>query len=227
MGIFSRLTGGGDPAPSSPASNPEPAPAPAPSRAAAAPARAAAPAPASTSGRDRTTIANGSKVVGDVIGNTELYVEGRVEGQIRVDHRVEIGPNGEVRGTISAQSLRIAGKVTGNVTGKEKVEVLATGTLQGDVHSPKLSIGEGGFFKGSVDMSEVVDKSKPKPAEPRAEERLAGKAPEKPAADARPPAEAKDDVKDGVAQPAAIAAGLKTSPPAGGDANANKGRNGK
>ena len=208
MGIFSRLSGGGDSAPTSSASTPEPAPALAPLRAAAP-----APAPMAASGQ-RTTIANGSKIVGDVVGNTELYVEGRVEGTIRVDHRVEIGPNGEVRGQVHANSLRIGGKVVGNVSGKEKVEVLATGTLQGDVHSPKLSISEGGFFKGSVDMSEVVDKSKPKAAEaPNIED--------KPREGAPPPGEKKAEAKDG---PSAAAAG-SGSP--GGNQQANKGRNGK
>lgn len=216
MGIFSRLTGGGDSAPSSSSSStPDPVPIVPPVRSATP---AAAPSPA---GRERTVIAGGSKIVGDVVGNTELYVEGRVEGHIRVQHRVEIGPNGEVRGQIHAQSLRIGGKVHGNVSGQEKVEVLTTGLLEGDVHSPKLSISEGGFFKGSVDMSEVVDKSKPKTSEP-------AKTADKP----RPAVEAEknDEAKAAapVAAPASVSGGQQANTSGGGPAgNANKGRNGK
>lgn len=225
MGIFSRLTGGGDSAPSSSTSTPDPAPAVTPVRSACP---AAAPTPA---GRERTVIAGGSKIVGDVVGSTELYVEGRVEGQIRVQHRVEIGPTGEVRGQIKAQSLRIGGKVYGNVSGQEKVEVLTTGLLEGDVHSPKLSISEGGFFKGSVDMSEVVDKSKPKTNEP-------AQSGDKPHPQGLAEAQKSDETKAGALAAAtgpasAVSPGGKSGQPGnppgagGGQANLNKGRNGK
>lgn len=218
MGIFSRLTGGGDSAPSSSSSStPDPAPIVPPVRSTTP---AAAPSPA---GRERTVIAGGSKIVGDVVGNTELYVEGRVEGHIRVQHRVEIGPNGEVRGQIHAQSLRIGGKVHGNVSGQEKVEVLTTGLLEGDVHSPKLSISEGGFFKGSVDMSEVVDKSKPKTSEP-------AKTADKPRPQGVVEAEKNDEAKAAApaSAPASGSGGQPANTSGGGPAgNANKGRNGK
>jgi cytoskeletal protein CcmA (bactofilin family) len=117
----------------------------------------------------KTTIAAGSRVKGDVIGETELVIEGTVEGVVRVDNRVEVGARGEVHGQILAQSVRIGGKVYGNVAGKDRVEVLLSGALQGDVHSPKVSIAEGGFFKGNIDMSEVTGKIVPKADAPKAE----------------------------------------------------------
>lgn len=105
--------------------------------------------------RDRavTRIAEGTRVRGEITGATELLVEGEVEGEIRLDARAVVGPAGRVRGQVAARSVLVAGTVEGDVRGAERVEVGASGKLEGDIVAPRVTIAEGAFFKGKVEMS--------------------------------------------------------------------------
>jgi cytoskeletal protein CcmA (bactofilin family) len=99
-----------------------------------------------------THIAPGTRIKGEVNGSTELLVEGEVEGEIRVDAPVIIGGEGVVQGPITAHVVRVGGRVFGNVFATERVEVAPSGTLEGDIQSPRITIAEGAFFKGQVEM---------------------------------------------------------------------------
>lgn len=145
MSIFRR-----DPEPQSPAPTPsQPAPA-APSR--SAPPSKGGTAPTAAAGA--THIASGTKVVGQISGNTELVIDGRVEGEIALESRVMVGASGHIKGEVQARSVQVGGRVNGNVRGLERVEVLSSGGLEGDVVSPRVVIAEGAFFKGKVEMTD-------------------------------------------------------------------------
>ena len=105
--------------------------------------------------REKTRIASGSKVVGEVSGSAELVVEGRVEGKIDLASRVVVGSGGQVKGEITARSIQISGRVLGNVHGLERVEVLASGRLEGDMVAPQngVHIAEGAYFTGKIEMT--------------------------------------------------------------------------
>ena len=99
-----------------------------------------------------THIASGTRIQGEVSGPTELLVEGEIQGEIRVDAPVIIGAEGVVQGPITAHVVRVGGRVFGNIFATERVEVAPSGTLEGDIHSPRITIAEGAFFKGRVEM---------------------------------------------------------------------------
>lgn len=113
---------------------------------------APAPSPSRPQQRRITHIAPGTRIRGEVTGPTELLVEGEVEGEIRVDAPVIVGGEGVVQGPITAQVVRIGGRVFGNVVAADRVEVAPSGTLEGDILSPRITIAEGAFFKGRVEM---------------------------------------------------------------------------
>ncbi len=102
--------------------------------------------------RQTTLIAPGSLVTGRITGPTELLVEGEIEGDLEIDGVITVGSEGRVRGEIAGKVVRVGGRVVGNVRGGERVEVLATGALEGDVSAPRVTIAEGAFFKGRVEM---------------------------------------------------------------------------
>ncbi len=107
---------------------------------------------AAAAGAERTLIAAGSLVRGEISGLTELVVEGRVEGEVRVGAGVAIGPRGEIVGPVRGRTVRIAGRVVGRVEAEERVELLPEGRLEGDISAPRIVVGEGAFFKGVVEM---------------------------------------------------------------------------
>lgn len=103
--------------------------------------------------RPVTRIAEGTRVTGEIGGGTELVVEGELDGKVTLDSRVAVGASGVVRGEISARAVLVAGRVVGDVTGTERVEVGPSGKVEGDITAPRVTIAEGAFFKGKVEMS--------------------------------------------------------------------------
>ena len=116
-------------------------------------------------------------IKGELTGDEDLTIEGRVEGQIKLkDHSLVIGPHGAIHGEISAKNLMVNGSVVGNISAKQLVEIKSSGSVVGDIESSRISIADGGHFKGSVDLRgnagtrEESHSSKPEPPEVNAKQ---------------------------------------------------------
>ncbi len=133
---------------------PAPAPAPRPQPPAPAPPRTAPPPAASVTRASATPthIGTGARLQGEIGGDTDVVIEGRVEGRVRPERDVTVAEGGSVQGSIEARRVRVAGRVEGDVRGREVVEIQPTGRLVGDVVAPNMVIADGAFFKGSVEM---------------------------------------------------------------------------
>ena len=138
-------------------------PAPEPSRP-VSPAPVAEPAhrPPVTAG-DQATISKGLIIKGEITGSESLFVDGKVDGSINLPgNRVTVGRNGQVSASIAAREIVILGKVRGNVAASDRVDIRAEGALTGDVAAARISIEDGAFFKGGID----IKKADAKPAAP-------------------------------------------------------------
>jgi cytoskeletal protein CcmA (bactofilin family) len=90
---------------------------------------------------------------GDVSGEEDLIIEGRVEGRVELaNHHLTVGPNGHIEAEIVAKEVTIIGRVSGNVTATERTEIQESGCLDGDLLSPRLLVQEGAQVNGSVTM---------------------------------------------------------------------------
>ncbi len=92
-------------------------------------------------------------VKGEIGGAEDILVEGTVEGLIKVERDVRVGPTGVVKATIDAQSIVVSGEVVGDCIAAQRVELQATGRVTGNIKAPKVVIAEGAIFKGTSDMS--------------------------------------------------------------------------
>src|SRR5512141_1701676 len=137
-----------------------PAPTPEPQRPttpthtpAAEPTPAAAPRNASVNSQDQATIGKSLVIKGEVTGSESLYIDGRVEGSINLSgNRVTVGRNGVVSANINAREIVVLGKVRGNLTDSDRVDIRSDGSLTGDVIAARISIEDGAFFKGGIDI---------------------------------------------------------------------------
>ena len=112
-------------------------------------APAASPA---NSGR-AAVIGPGIQINGDITGDENLIVEGKVTGKIKLAaHQVDIGQSGLVNADISAKTIKIAGEVRGDITGTEKVVISRSGNVHGNIVAPRMTLEDGAIFKGSIDM---------------------------------------------------------------------------
>jgi len=134
--------------------NPEP-PRPAP----AAPSHEPA-GRAGVAAGDQAIISKGLFVKGEISGTESLYIDGKVEGSISLPgNRVTIGRNGQVGANVTAREVVVLGKVKGNVTATDRVDIRAEGALSGDVAAARISIEDGAFFKGGIDIRKADGKA--------------------------------------------------------------------
>jgi cytoskeletal protein CcmA (bactofilin family) len=102
---------------------------------------------------DLATIGKSLVVKGEVTGSESLFIDGKVEGSINLPgNRVTVGRNGQVAASIGAREVVVLGKVKGNVTASDRVDIRAEGSLTGDVVAQRISIEDGAFFKGGIDI---------------------------------------------------------------------------
>ena len=103
------------------------------------------------SGGSRVTLGSQIAIKGELTGNVDLTIEGRVEGKIELPKNVlTIGAMAHIKAQVFAKAVIIFGDVTGNITATEKVEI--HGSVKGDITVPRMVISDGAHFRGSIDM---------------------------------------------------------------------------
>jgi cytoskeletal protein CcmA (bactofilin family) len=169
-------------------SHPEPAPVN-PPRPVAAPAPA--PTPSEPPRRaERATIGPSIYIKGDLSGEEDLVIEGRVEGKVDLkQNNVTIGKNGRVKADIFGRVVTIEGEVDGNVFAREQAILRQAGAIRGNITAPRVVLEDGSRFKGSIDMEPPreagMSTAAARPAEPQREP---VRAPEPPREPVRPEA---------------------------------------
>ena len=132
---------------------PRPTPAPAPTAVPTPMEPAPAPRNASVNTAEQATIGKSLVIKGEVTGSESLYIDGRVEGSINLPgNRVTVGRNGVVSANILAREVVVLGKVKGNLTASDRLDIRNEGSLTGDVVAQRVSIEDGAFFKGGIDI---------------------------------------------------------------------------
>src|ERR1051325_2013375 len=146
--------------PTGPGSTPEPQRPTAPTSTPTEPMPAAAPRNATVNSQDQATIGKSLVIKGEVTGSESLYIDGRVEGSINLPgNRVTVGRNGVVNASITAREIVVTGKVRGNLSASDRVDIRNEGSLTGDVVAQRISIEDGAFFKGGIDIRKPGQKA--------------------------------------------------------------------
>src|ERR1700737_3328725 len=102
---------------------------------------------------EQATIGKSLIVKGELSGSESLYIDGKVEGAINLPgNRVTVGRNGQVAANIVAREIVVLGKVRGNINASDRVDIRSEGSLTGDVIAQRISIEDGAFFKGGIDI---------------------------------------------------------------------------
>lgn len=112
---------------------------------------------------ESAAIGKGLRFKGVITGEGSLFVDGEVVGNIFMpDSRVTVGPNGHVSDGLSicvnAREIIIMGEIRGNISAADRVEIRAEGTLIGNVSTARISIADGAYFKGDIDLTKRTEK---------------------------------------------------------------------
>jgi cytoskeletal protein CcmA (bactofilin family) len=90
---------------------------------------------------------------GDIFCKQDLFVDGEVNGTLNLpEHKLTIGPSGIVKANIKAHNVIIVGRVEGTIEATERIELRGKCHMTGDVKSPRVTIENGAFIKGNVEV---------------------------------------------------------------------------
>ena len=93
-------------------------------------------------------------VVGDVVTEGTVRIEGRIQGTVRASKAVVIHKDGAVEGDIVTQDAVIGGRVRGTVVAETRLVLQATSDIEGQIHAraQHLHLEEGARFNGQIHM---------------------------------------------------------------------------
>ncbi|WP_110689287.1 bactofilin family protein [Salinicola endophyticus] len=95
---------------------------------------------------------------GDVNGEEDLLIEGRVVGDVSFPHHaVTVGSDGQVEGRLVAREITVKGQVEGQLLAAERITLKATAAVQGELYAPGLILEDGAAFHGNIDMNPEHD----------------------------------------------------------------------
>ncbi|HEY7726304.1 MAG TPA: polymer-forming cytoskeletal protein [Anaeromyxobacteraceae bacterium] len=116
---------------------------------------------------DSSTIIGESILInGNLNGDEDLTVRGRVEGTVTLTKTLVVEPTGVVKAEVQVKNCVIAGAVVGNVTASESVEITKEGRMVGDIGAPRVIIVDGASFRGRIDMGEFEIREGERPQGP-------------------------------------------------------------
>lgn len=110
----------------------------------------------SHSPNDATVIGVEIAVTGTLSGNGNVQIEGKLDGEVRIEGKLLIVEGAVVNADVSATAITISGSVTGNVRAR-KVEITSSGKVFGDLEVDSLLVGEGAVYEGRSKMSKGTD----------------------------------------------------------------------
>lgn len=98
----------------------------------------------------------GTQITGDISSAGDVRIDGFLKGNLKIDGRLVIGPNGKVEGEVMCANADISGEIKGTLNVAEMLALKATAKIMGDMVTGKLSIEPGAIFTGSCNMGAIV-----------------------------------------------------------------------
>ena len=103
----------------------------------------------------------GSKIIGTIVADSDIRIDGKVEGDLQCSGKVVIGEQGSLEGTIECQNAEIMGSLDGKLTVHQTLAMRSTSRLKGEVKTQVLIVEPNAVFNGTCNMAQEV----PTPAE--------------------------------------------------------------
>ncbi len=104
------------------------------------------------------TIGPSISICGDICGEGDLLIEGKVEGGIRLhQHDVTVGRSGRVEADVHGKRICVEGQVKGDLFGEEVV-IRKSGRVEGNATAPRVVLEDGCNFRGEINMKPEVSR---------------------------------------------------------------------
>jgi cytoskeletal protein CcmA (bactofilin family) len=110
------------------------------------------PLPAGANGPASSTISKALSIVGDLIAQGDLHLEGELRGSIQCNGTVFVTPSGQASASVKADSVIVLGSISGSVEASDQIDLRQSASLTGDVKCARINIEDGAYFKGKINI---------------------------------------------------------------------------
>ncbi len=100
-----------------------------------------------------TIVGSSVKIVGDLISEGDVQLDGILEGNIKVDGTVVIGISSQVKGgKVFGKKIIVSGTVNAENISSEELHILSSGKVFGNISVKVLGIEPGAVFVGKSEV---------------------------------------------------------------------------
>jgi cytoskeletal protein CcmA (bactofilin family) len=102
-----------------------------------------------------TMIGAGVTVHGNLISESDVTIDGQLEGDVTATGDVTVGVNARVKGNVHGTNVTVLGHLKGNIVASGEASIRETGQVEGDITSAGIAINSGGIFVGRSKMQTI------------------------------------------------------------------------
>ena len=103
-----------------------------------------------------TVIGPDTRISGEVRGDEDLVVRGRIDGRVQLTQNLTVEKGGTVQADVDVRQLVVSGTVVGAIVASESVKLMSTARVVGDLASPRVMMEAGAAYRGRVDMGDIA-----------------------------------------------------------------------
>lgn len=101
-------------------------------------------------------ILSGTELNGDIVSDSNILIEGEINGNISCAGKVHVGATGRIKGNLVCLNAEFEGMQDGELTIENLLILRNTARIKGNIETLKLHIEEGAFFEGSCVMKSPI-----------------------------------------------------------------------
>lgn len=109
-------------------------------------------------------IVEGSKIIGDFIAESNVRIDGEIQGNVSSSAKVVIGRTGIINGNLVCADSDVEGKIDGVLKVENLLTLRSTAKVVGEISTSKIQIEEGAEFSGNCKMSNFTASTSPSAA---------------------------------------------------------------
>ncbi len=107
-------------------------------------------------GPQYNSLTKGTKVVGTIITDDDIRIDGTMEGNVTSKGKIIIGQQGTLKGNINCQNAEILGCTDGKIICHELLTLRQSSHITGDVITQTLIVEANAQFNGSCRMANNI-----------------------------------------------------------------------
>jgi cytoskeletal protein CcmA (bactofilin family) len=110
-----------------------------------------------------TVVGEHTRITGNIEGDEDLRVKGRIDGKIRLSRTLYVEAGGVVVADLEVRVAVVSGVMVGNIVASELVHITESGRMVGDIAAPRVILVDGAAFRGRVEMGEEDSRGETRP----------------------------------------------------------------